>query len=162
MSRTNRSTQAFVIAAAIFTISGCSSGTADTSKRIPAGEPCDLLTPHEAADILETNRDDILVEPSDGFQCDYRSESLFSGANVVRGQDMSKMSTDEQVDIGEIHGTRLDVGADTSCGVHVVLDDEDSTQRFSTIATGAPSTMQKTACEISDAFAAAILDNLPG
>ncbi|WP_154663741.1 hypothetical protein [Saccharomonospora iraqiensis] len=102
------------------------------------------------------------MEPSEGFQCDYSSESLLSGVNVIRGQDMSKMSTGEDVNLSGIQATRLSWGSDTGCGVSVSLSHQDPDQQISAVSTSVSARTDKSACDIADEFAKTILDKLPG
>jgi hypothetical protein len=149
------------LAAAV--LSGCGDGDAasqpETSKRLSAGGPCDLVTAAEVGQILGS--DDVEVDPTDEIQCDYSSTSLAAGANVIRGQNMSKMTGDEQVDLEGVEGTRLN-STESSCGVSVVLSPDDPAQQFAVISSLVPSKLDKPVCDVADEIATAILAKLPG
>lgn len=119
-----------------------------------------MLTPEEFAQVLDTEAEDIEVDPTDEIQCGYDSSSMLGGVNVIRGQDMSAMATDEQVDLAGIPGTRL-AGSDALCGIGVQLDSEDPEQQFSVIGSAVPSKTDQSPCDIADSVAIAILDKLP-
>lgn len=134
-------------------------GQASTSKRLPEGGPCDLITAQEAATVFGVAA--VEVEATDQIQCDYSADGNFAGANVIRGQDMSKATTGESVDLGVVAAERINVGqGESSCGVAVELAN-DPAQRFAVAVNGVSGDSAKSACEIADGIASTILAKLP-
>lgn len=150
-------------AALLLVTAGCGASqggatSASTSKRLPNGDACSLLTEKEANRILETN--DTKKTPADS-QCDFSSQTGFDSFNVIRGQDMSKMETDESVDLSGVVGERLDA-TESGCGVSVKLDSGDPEQQFAVVSIVNPGgDLQKDACAVADEAAKSIINNLP-
>lgn len=142
-------------------LAGCGgeAGSAETSKRLPQGKPCELVTAAEVGQVV--GAEDVEVEPTDEIQCQFSSSSTGSGANIIRGQDLSKMVTDEHVDLAGAEGIRLSQADDVLCGVGVRLDGDNPEQQFAVIGSAAPGRATKPACDIADEIAVVILDKLP-
>lgn len=151
----------WVLALTAFAVlTGCGdSAESAAAKRLPEGGPCDLATGKDVGRILGV--DDIVVEPTDKIQCDYRSTSKLSGANVIRSQDLSKMNSGQQVDLDGVPGQRMRQSSDSFCGVSVVLAKNVPAQRFGVAVTAVPSKTKKPACQIADELAVVILQKLP-
>ncbi|GAA1252798.1 hypothetical protein GCM10009676_44700 [Prauserella halophila] len=117
------------------------------------------MLPKKAANrILETN--DTETTPAD-YQCDFSSQTGFDSFNVIRGQDMSKMTTGESVDISGVGGERLEA-TDSGCGVSVKLDSGDPKQQFAVVSiVNQGGDLQKDACAVADKAAESIIRNLP-
>ncbi|KID32194.1 Protein of unknown function (DUF3558) [Prauserella sp. Am3] len=134
---------------------------AQQAKSLPDGnDACTLLTEDKAAQALGVS--DVEVTP-DGFQCDFRAVDGFAGANVIRGQAMTQMETDEEVDLDGVSAIRLEGMGETSCGVSVKLSEDDEQQQFSVIGNSDHTDeTAKDACAVSDDVAKAVLNELPG
>ncbi len=144
-------------------LAGCGGGgdgtaQTETTKRLPGGGPCDLVTAAEVAQAVGAG--EVEVDPTDEIQCAYGSTSPVSSTNIVRGQDMSRMAGEEKVDLDGVQGTRLD-STESSCGVSVVLSQDDPAQRFAVLSSAVPVDLDKPICEIADEIATTIVTKLP-
>ncbi|WP_246134925.1 DUF3558 family protein [Prauserella rugosa] len=155
-------TPVVLLLAGIFFLTSCSDeSSSGTTKSLPNGnDACTLLTEDKAAQALGVS--DVEVTP-DGFQCDFRAVDGFAGANVIRGQAMTQMETDEEVDLDGVSAIRLEGMGETSCGVSVKLSEDDEQQQFSVIGNSDHTDeTAKDACAVSDDVAKAVLNGLPG
>lgn len=73
---------------------------------------------------------------------------------------MSRMAGEEKVDLDGVQGTRLD-STESSCGVSVVLSQDDPAQRFAVLSSAVPVDLDKPICEIADEIATTIVTKLP-
>ncbi|MDV6013292.1 hypothetical protein [Haloechinothrix sp. LS1_15] len=147
-----------VFAGLAILLAGCGNGEAGHDIALPGEQACDLITEAEFADILDASQID--VESTDATQCDYRSVETYDGANVVRGEDLSAMHTEETVEIRDIEAIRLELDGPMAegCGVDVNLTSDNGEQQFGVIVTPVSDNSGMSACELADTVAGTILD----